>query len=154
MKRGLAIWTPILIPAIAGLFVFRRREPKIGGVILGIAASYFWLIAAYPWWDGNASFGNRYFITLTPLYIIGLSASISAFVQRWRNPQAAIRRVVAVTALLIIWNLGLVYQWSTDLLPGTGPVSWEEIVYNQFRVVPGQLLASLHARFARGSSSK
>lgn len=147
LKRGLAIWTPALIPAIVGLFLVPKRDKGLGGIFLGIAAAYFALIAAYPWWDGISSFGSRYFITLTPLYVMGLTAAIAAFVSRWREARAGMRRVVAVMAILIIWNLGLLYQWSTGLLPINGPVSWQEIVYNQFRVVPGNLPHSIYSQF-------
>jgi hypothetical protein len=147
-NRGLVIWTPILLPAVAGLFVLRRREPKMGGIFLAIAAAYYALIATYPWWDGISSFGNRYFITLTPLYIVGLAAAFAGLASYWKDQHAAYRRAVAVTSLLVIWNLGLVYQWSTGLLPERGPVYWNEVVYNQFRVVPGQLARSVYVRFA------
>jgi Dolichyl-phosphate-mannose-protein mannosyltransferase len=154
LKRGLAVWTPVLIPAIAGLFLLPKRDKRLGGIFLGVAAAYFALIAAYPWWDGISSFGSRYFITLTPLYVMGLTAAIAAIVSHWRESRAAMRRVVVVTAILIIWNLGLLYQWSTGLLPINGPVSWQEIVYNQFRVVPGDLPHSLYSQLLGGRSTK
>jgi len=99
-------------------------------------------------------FGSRYFITLTPLYVMGLTAAIAAIVSRWREARVAMRRVVAVTAILIIWNLGLLYQWSTGLLPINGPVSWQEIVYNQFRVVPGDLPHSIYSQLLGERSTK
>jgi len=48
LKRGLAVWTPVLIPAIAGLFLLPRRDKQMGGIFLGVAAAYYALIAAYP----------------------------------------------------------------------------------------------------------
>jgi hypothetical protein len=154
LKRGLVIWTPILVPAIVGLFFIPKRETHIRGIYLGIAAAYYALIATYPWWDGISSFGSRYFITLTPVYVMGLTAGIAALAKRWGDARAAMRRVVAVVAILIVWNLGLVYQWTIGLLPINGPVSWQEIVYNQFRVVPGQLPHSLYAQFGGKDSSE
>ena len=120
-NRGIVLWTPILIPAIAGLFLLRRRERMVGGILLAIAGGYYALIATYPWWDGISSFGNRYFITLTPLYIVGLAAVFAAFARYWGDQRAAFRRMAALTALLVVWNLGLVFQWSTGLLPERGP---------------------------------
>ncbi len=150
-NRGIVLWTPILIPAIAGLFLLRRRERMVGGILLAIAGGYYALIATYPWWDGISSFGNRYFITLTPLYIVGLAAVFAAFARYWGDQRAAFRRMAALTALLVVWNLGLVFQWSTGLLPERGPVYWNEIIYNQFRVVPGQSVRALYGRFIGNS---
>lgn len=153
-KRGFAIWTPILVPAILGLFFLPKRETRVRGIYLAIAAAYYVLIATYPWWDGISSFGSRYFITLTPVYVMGLTAGIAALAKRWGDERAAMRRVVVVVSILIVWNLGLVYQWATGLLPINGPVSWQEIVYNQFRVVPGQLPHSIYAQFGGKDSSQ
>lgn len=147
-NRGIAIWTPLLIPAVAGLFFLRRREPKLGGIFLAIAAGYYALIATYPWWDGISSFGNRYFITLTPLYIVGLAALLAAFARHRRDQPGTFRRALALIVLLIVWNLGLVFQWSTGLLPERGPVYWDEVIYNQFRVVPGQSVRTLYDRMS------
>lgn len=123
----------------------------VGGILLAIAGGYYALIATYPWWDGISSFGNRYFITLTPLYIVGLAAVFAAFARYWGDQRAAFRRMAALTALLVVWNLGLVFQWSTGLLPERGPVYWNEIIYNQFRVVPGQSVRALYGRFIGNS---
>jgi hypothetical protein len=151
-NRGIVICTPILIPAVVGLFLLRRREPRVGGILLAIAAGYYALIATYPWWDGTSSFGNRYFITLTPLYVVGLAAVFAAFAKHWQDQQAAFRRVLVVTSLLVLWNLGLVFQWSTGLLPERGPIYWNEVIYNQFRVVPAQSVRTLYARIAGRAS--
>lgn len=153
-KRGLAIWTPVLIPAIAGLFFLPRRDKRMGGIYVAIAAAYYVLIAMYPWWDGISSFGNRYFITLTPLYVMGLTTAIARFVAKWPDGRGAMRRVAAVVTILVIWNLGLVYQWSTGLLPMNGPVAWDQILYNQFRVVPGQLPHSFYAQLTGENFTK
>lgn len=146
-NRGLAIVTPILIPSVVGLFFLPRRARMVGGILLAITAAYAELIGAYPWWDGTSSFGNRYFITLTPLYIVGLAGFFSAFAARWRDSRGAFRRFAVVTTLLIVWNLGLLFQWTAELLPERGPVYWNEVIYNQFRVVPAELPRALYQRF-------
>ncbi|MGD0956757.1 MAG: hypothetical protein ABR953_07980 [Candidatus Acidiferrales bacterium] len=55
-----------------------------------------------------------------------------------------------VSALLVLWNLGLVFQWSAGLLPNS---HFDEVLYNQFRVVPGELLHTLQSCFTGGSRS-
>ena len=41
---------------------------------LGVgAAAFYYLIACYPYWHGLSSFGNRFFISLTTIFIFGLA---------------------------------------------------------------------------------
>ncbi len=147
-SHGLLTTTPILIPAVLGLFLLWRQVPNVGGILFAAALAFYILIAVYPWWNGVVSFGNRFFVSLTPLFILGLSAAFSGFARLWGNARAAAWRIATVSALLIVWNLGLVFQWSTGLLPSVGPVYWDEVLYNEFRVVPGEMLQALRARFA------
>jgi hypothetical protein len=67
----------------------------------------------------------------------------------WPDARAASLRLIPLTLLFVIWNLGLVYQWQTHLLPRYGSVYWPELVFNQFRVVPVQALHDLGERFHR-----
>jgi hypothetical protein len=39
---------------------------------------------------------------------------------------------------LILWNLGFMFQWGTHLVPARGPISWGQMIHNQFFVVPRQ----------------
>ena len=146
-SHGLLSTTPILIPAIFGLFLLCRRVPQVGTPLAISALAFYILIAVYPWWNGVISFGNRFFISLTPVFILGLSTAFSEFACRWGNPQEAARRIVTVSMLLIVWNLGLVFQWAVGMLPSLGPIYWDEVLYNQFRVVPGELPHALRAHF-------
>jgi hypothetical protein len=44
-----------------------------------------------------------------------------------------------VLACFVLWNLGLIYQWGTHLVPARGPISFRQVAYNQFMVVPGEM---------------
>jgi hypothetical protein len=105
-------------------------------------------MGCYERWHGVVSFGNRFFVSLTPIFILGLAAAFSEFAKTWGNVSGATKRVAIVSSLLIVWNVGLVFQWSTGLLSDVSPVIWQEVLYNQFRVVPGDVLHALQRRFA------
>jgi hypothetical protein len=51
----------------------------------------------------------------------------------------------------VLWNLGLIYQFGTHLVPARGPISFRQVSYNQFCVVPGDLTSHLRAYFFRRS---
>jgi hypothetical protein len=148
-NRGAFLWTPILIPSVIGLVFLWRRFPAVGGKILVATAAFYFLISANPWWDGVESFGIRFFVSLTPIFILGLAAACAEFARVWGNLQGATGRVAVVFALLIVWNLGLVFQLSSNMLPIFGHIVWRDVVFNQFRVVPGEFLHSLRSRFER-----
>jgi hypothetical protein len=144
-KVGLFVCTPILLLAVLGLLALWRLDRRVGRTCLVMTFAFYCLIAIYPWWHGVYSFGNRFFISLTPIFVLGLAAAFSWSAHFWESPQVAARRIAPVTVLLILWNLGLLYQWSHFMFfpEGVGEVSWSEVLYDQFRVVPQQIVSSI-----------
>jgi len=145
--HGVLVFAPILVLALAGLVYLCTQEPALGAICVSITVAFYCVIAFYPWWGGVYGPGNRYFLSLTPLFILGLTYLFGAAERLWRNQRAATLRLVPLTLVFVVWNLGLIYQWKTHLMPWYTKVYWEEILYNQFRVVPGQALHSLSEKF-------
>jgi hypothetical protein len=140
-------WTPILLLATIGLFFLVKKNPLMGlGSLLTFLAFYYF-IASYPDWDGLSSYGNRFFVSLTPIFILGLAALLSAFSERWQNASRAVAISGAAIALLVLWNVAFIFQWGTHLIPARGEISWREMLHNQFSVVPLRLEHSLETYF-------
>jgi hypothetical protein len=148
-NHGLLSWTPILLPAIAGLFLFYRRKPSVGAPLLAGFFAFYIFISCYPDWAGISSYGNRFFISLTSLFVLGLAVFFDRAAQLFRSRRAALAAAVAVLVLATLWNVGLIYQWGSHLIPARGPVSFSEIVSNQFFVVPRRLSADLQSYLFR-----
>jgi hypothetical protein len=145
--HGMWSWTPILFLATIGLFFLARRDSLLGiGSILTFLTFYYF-IASYPDWDGMSSFGNRFFLSLTPVFILGLSALLDAFSQWVGKNSRALALSGASIGLLVIWNVGFIFQWGTHLVPARGEISWGEMVHNQLVVVPSRLRHSLETYF-------
>ena len=102
--HGLFFYAPVLLLVIPGLWQLRRVD---GWTTLSLSLT--WLALTYivsinvAWWAGS-SFGNRYFLTLTPFFMWGLAAFIK------NNTKWA----VALILPCVLWTVGLVpsiSQW-------------------------------------------
>ncbi len=148
-EHGLFTWTPILALSVAGLF-FAPRAAKSITLYLGVgAAAYYYLISSYPYWHGTASFGNRYFIPLTPVFIFGFAMLLQRFGILFHSASRAFAISAALSFFLVVWNAGFIFQWGAHLIPARGPVSFSEVARNQFFVVPRKLSAQLRAYLFR-----
>src|SRR5437667_5688615 len=78
-EHGLLSWTPILALALCGLFFPPRAARSLTLYLAVAAAAFYYVISSYPYWHGMASFGNRFFISLTPIFIFGLSFFLQMF---------------------------------------------------------------------------
>jgi hypothetical protein len=135
--HGLFSWTPIIAMAVAGLFCLWRYDREVATYSLLVFAAVLYVIGCYSDWDGLSSFGNRFFVSLTPIFVLGLALFFDWLGTVWSERRAAIVATTA-TAVLILWNFGLMFQWGTHLIPARGPISWREAAYNQIAVVPEQ----------------
>jgi hypothetical protein len=133
--HGLLAWTPILIPAATGLVLFLKHERKFATYLIAAVLSFYYLIAIDPCWDGLSSFGNRKFISLLPLFVVGLAVALSEFAGSLKKSKE-MSIAASVVAVFIVWNLAFIFQWGTHLVPARGPISWKQMAYNQAVVVP------------------
>ncbi len=142
-EHGLFSWTPILALAIVGLSLAPRAGRSLA-LLLGLtAAGFYYVISSYPFWHGMASFGNRFFISLTPVFIFGLALLLQRFAGFFRSANRAFAATALLLLLFILWNLGFIFQWGAHLISPRGPVSFSQVAYNQFCVVPRQISADL-----------
>lgn len=147
--HGLFTWTPVTLLAVFGLVIFCRRQPRVGVPWMAAALAFFAFISCYPNWDGLSSYGNRFFLSLTVLFVTGLAVLLDAAAQFFRARVTALRMASAALLLLIVWNVEFMYQWGMHLVPARGPISWPEMIHNQFAVVPRQMAANLRDYFFR-----
>lgn len=146
-SHGLLVFTPIVVLAFAGLFYLRSLDKALGTLCVFITLVFYYFVSSFPWWYGAVGFGNRFFVSLTPIFILGLASLFARAARLWPDSRSASLRIIPITLLFVFWNLGLVYQWQTHLMPRYGAVYWQELVFNQFRVVPVQALHDLGQKF-------
>ena len=104
-RNGLFAWSPIFIPAIAGLLALTRREPLVAWGGLGLFAAMVWVNGAVDDWWGGAGFGMRRFDSLVPFAALGISEAISrTALAVQRRPQLLVGGALAA---VVLWNVSL-----------------------------------------------
>jgi hypothetical protein len=147
--HGAFSWTPILALAVAGLFLGTRGARKISAYLGAGAAAFYYLIACYPFWDGVASFGNRFLISLTPIYVFGLALLLHRCGTYFRDGGRAFVAAGGLLALFAAWNAGFIFQWGEHLVPVRGEISFRQMFHNQFFVVPKEIAGHLQGYLFR-----
>jgi hypothetical protein len=145
--HGLLTWTPILILAMGGWLLIPKYDKALAGYLIAAFLALYTLVSVHTNWDGLSSFGNRFFISLTPLFILGLAVFFREFARWVGGGRRAYAIAGSVTTLFILWNLAFIFQWGTHMVPARGPISWKQMVYNQFVAVPQRGASELAAYF-------
>ena len=137
-NHGLFSWAPLLVPATIGLVVFARKQPELA-LPIGIVVLVTWYVnaAVADWWAGEA-FGARRFLSLFPLFALGLATWLSP--RRTGRPP---RSRIAVLAALIVANGLLLLQYQLFMKGHHAlapyPHGWPDMWLTRF-AVPFRLL--------------
>lgn len=127
--HGLFIWTPVILLCIVGFFFLIRRDSVFILPVL-VFVLQLYMLACLDTWQGGAAFGLRYIISCTAVFTLGLAALHS----RW--PDNLVR---IVSVFFVIWNVFMVIQASTGMIPRGGHFPISVMVRNQFTKVPARI---------------
>ena len=145
-EHWLFLWTPVLLVSVAGLLMLCRRDPVAGAGLLAAFASTYYVVSCYEAWHGISSFGNRFFVGLTPAFVVGAAVALQGahalLAPRLSTAGASIALALSV-ALLAAWNAGLVFQWGTSMVPRQGPVDFALVARNQVTAVPRRIRTAM-----------
>jgi hypothetical protein len=109
--------------------------------------AFYYVISSYPYWDGLSSYGNRFFVSLTPVFVFGLALLLERVGGLFRSFRLAYATQGFMLALFVLWNLAFIFQWGTHMVPARGEISWSTMVHNQFVEVPLRTSHSLETYF-------
>lgn len=129
--HGLLLWTPIIALCLVGFYYLIRRDPIFRLWILVFVVQFYFIICIDTW-QGGSGFGLRYLISCTVIFTMGLAALYANWPRKLVPP---------IAILFIVWNLFLVVQVSTGMLPRAGHFQVRTMVYNQFVTVPRKLVS-------------
>ena len=115
--HGFFFWTPLAALALAGLFMLKDR--RLAVCLLIMAASQVYVAGSVASWTVAGAFGQRRFVCLTSILIIGLAGLWHAVAVRggWRTARPARSYGLAALVLLCVWwNVALMAQFATRLM--------------------------------------
>lgn len=139
--HGLYFTAPILALATLGwLVAFRQDRALYAGALIALLGIAYSSATRIAWWAG-VSFGARYFIGLTPLFVIGFAALLKS--DTWQVARGRYQMVVrhlsqlfAVIGLLYaLWTYGYFLQAFTYLTSFSEYHSPQQWIEGQFVVL-------------------
>lgn len=129
--HGAFLWTPVWAIGMVGLFLLLRRDRLLAGALLLALFAQIWVNGRFgTTWHLSSAFGFRRLIEATPLFVLG----VGLVIDRVRLPRGI---WAALGILLIIWNVGLIAQWTVTNKELRRGLIWDGMIRNQL-AVPGQ----------------
>lgn len=115
-SHGFFFWTPLAIPAIAGLCLMAAQRQDADRRAIGIAfllmlASQVYVAGSVESWTVAGAFGQRRFICLSVALVVGLAALLQ--VRRGHANRVA---AYAVLGVMVWWNVALIAQFATRMM--------------------------------------
>ncbi len=134
--HGLFWWTPLAAAALAGLLVLPGRlgRSRRAAVCLGVMALLqVYVAGSVESWTVAGAFGQRRFVSLTVILVIGVAALLAAL------RSVPVRRLAAAGLVACVWwNIALIAQFGAGLMDRQR-LEPARIAYNTFVVVPRAL---------------
>ena len=129
-EHGFLFWTPLAAVALAGLLVRRQR---VFALLLVMAAFQVYVAGSVESWTVAGAFGQRRFIALTAILIVGLSVL-------WRSAQSRVARTVLTIVLVlgVYWNLAMTVEFAVGLMDRQ-KLEPRKNAYDAFVTLPRQL---------------
>lgn len=129
LHHGLFSWHPILFIGLFGLVLFYKKQRLMAGSFLLIFIAQLVLNASVNDWWAGWSFGHRRFISLLPLFAIGLALVFNAY----KNTNFRIGLTV-VAIVLSIWNQLFIYQYHHALIPRGDTITRTQMFNDKFHL--------------------
>jgi hypothetical protein len=110
-NHGLFTWTPIVLLAVLGVPLIRRRDANLAiGLVVFLLFSWYVNAAVADWWAGEA-FGARRFVSCVPVFVLGLAALLERWSPSLRALTIAAAVVIGHTGLLLVQYQVFMHGW-------------------------------------------
>ena len=156
-QHGFFFWTPLAVLAVAGLLVLALVGPKahatdgtdaprIGALMLLMLGLQVYISGAVESWTVAGAFGQRRFVAVTILLVVGLAALRAAL--RTRLLRAGVNVAIA---LCMWWNVALMAEFGTSMMDRQR-LELRRNLYDAFVTLPRAAPDLAYRYFTRRSS--
>jgi hypothetical protein len=174
-QNGLLPWTSVVLFCLLGLIALWRSDRIMTAAFASACFAQVYVAGAFSTWQGKGSFGQRRFVNITIILIMGLAALISWMLHWAANrsvavspraggspplhssnlkPQTYVRWALAIVgAIFVAWNFGLALQfalWTSEQRQG---LDWGRVVSGQISLLNPANLFDILRRFIFDRSS-
>ena len=132
-QHGLLNWTPILLPALIGLYYLRTSTHGRAFILLFLLNTL--IVAGWNVWYGAQSYGHRFYLNMTIPFAFGLADVLHRL-----NRHVKFHYLACACALFALWNIGQMIQYGIRLIDSAGPVPLSERAYNNLFVIPQKII--------------
>lgn len=132
-NHGLLSWHPIIVLCLIGVCLLRDKRLAVLLMLYFLAELYI-VSSWWNWWKGF-SFGNRAFLGLTPVFVLGLASLLRQVQQR--------RLLLSICVCFCVWNLILMLAYLSDMVPHQGGFSWIDLLMH-LPELPARVLGKIH----------
>ncbi|MCX7919825.1 MAG: glycosyltransferase family 39 protein [bacterium] len=130
-RHGLITWHPIILFSLVGTVWLYQKDKWFTGLLVGLFIVQLYLISSWHEYWGAHSFGHRMFLSSAAFFVLGLIAFLEKI-----NNKIPFTLIYLGSAVLIIWNLLLIAQYTLGLIDRDGTTPFLTVIYNQIFVVP------------------
>lgn len=155
--NGFLPWTPVALFGILGLIALWRSD-RLVAAVFGIAVfAQIYVAGAFSTWQGKGSFGQRRFVNLTIILIIGLAALINWLRNRISQPNPTTQNsklktqnlvswaIILVGAIFVAWNFGLALQFALWTSEQRQALDWGRVLDGQLALLnPANLFDKIY----------
>jgi hypothetical protein len=125
VERGVFFWSPVLLFAVAGLWVGRGWARGWVAVTVAVLAADTYLMASWYMWYFGVGYGHRAYVDALGVFGIYMAAFFAWAAERPRVAKA----VRALTAALVVLSMVQTVQYWTGVIPG------EKTTWDQYRAL-------------------
>jgi hypothetical protein len=114
-EHGFFVWTPLAVLCLGGLVVLAARgnaaRRRVGACMLLMVALQVYVSGAVESWTVAGAFGQRRFVSITLLLVVGLAA----LRQAWPGRASRVALNIAIV-ICVWWNVALMAEFGIQLM--------------------------------------
>jgi hypothetical protein len=133
-EHGLFFWSPILLLFAAGAVLLWKRQREASLVLVMGFLLQVYISGAVDSWTQAGAFGSRRFVGATPIFAVWGGLVFASL-----EPSLRRAGVVALTGLLVAWNVSLMVQFGLGLMD-RDKLRWGEVTHNALYEVPPRIV--------------